>query len=73
MPAVKEYREYLENDYLPKARESLSVAENPDGKDCYCASLRFYTMLDSTPKEIFDLGMKTVKKNRKQVEELGKE
>jgi uncharacterized protein (DUF885 family) len=73
MPAYSRYREFLRNDYLPLARESLSVLENPKGRECYEASLRAYTTLDRSPEEVFELGQETVAANRAQVVALGLE
>lgn len=67
LPAYQRYRNYLENDYLPHAREALSVLENYQGRKCYEASLFAYTTLDRTPEEVFELGQQTVAANRDQV------
>ena len=40
MPAFKRYRDFLEKEYLPAAREDIAVAANPDGLACYAASVR---------------------------------
>ena len=70
-PALRAYRVYLEEEYLPVAREALAVTANPDGEACYEASLRAYTTLDRSGKQVFDLGYKTVKANRERVIRLG--
>jgi uncharacterized protein (DUF885 family) len=72
LPALVRYRDFLVDEYLPQAREELSVLANPDGRACYEASLQSYTTLDRSPEEVFELGRKTVAANRKRVEELGK-
>ncbi len=72
-PALTRMRDYLAGPYLAQAREALSVTANPDGAACYEASLRSYTTLDSTGKEIYELGQKTVAANRAAVIELGRE
>ena len=73
MPAYVRYRDFLENEYLPLAREELSVLKNKDGRECYEASLRAYTTLERTPEEVFELGQRTVAGNREQVIALGAE
>lgn len=72
-PAIRRYREFLQNDYLPSARTDLSVTANPDGRACYAAALRSYTTLDRSGEQVFELGMDTVTKNKAKVEELGEE
>jgi uncharacterized protein (DUF885 family) len=71
MPAYARYRDFLENEYMPLAREELSVLKNRDGRACYEASLAAYTTLERTPEEVFELGQQTVAANRERVIELG--
>ncbi len=72
IPSWQAYRDFLAEEYLPQARESLSVSTNPDGRDCYEASLRYYTTLGRSPEQVYQLGKDTVEANRKRVEQLGK-
>ena len=46
-PAVREYRAFLERDYLPRARAEGSLASMPNGARCYAAILRAQTSLES--------------------------
>jgi len=71
-PALQSYRDYLADTYLEVSREALSVAANPNGLDCYEASLRAYTTLDRSGEEVYELGEKTVEANRERILELGK-
>lgn len=70
-PALAEYLHFLEHDYLPQAREALGVSANPDGADCYQASLRYWTTLDRPAKAVHELGMATVAANSADVAALG--
>ncbi len=71
-PSLQRYRDYLVNEYLDEARDAISVTANPDGLDCYKASLRSYTTLKRSPEAVYELGSKTVAANRQRVIELGK-
>ena len=71
-PALQRYRDYLANEYVEAAREALSVTANPDGAECYAASLQSYTTLDRSGQEVYELGQSTVAANRASVIELGK-
>jgi len=71
MPAIQRYRDFLQEDYLPGAREALSVTANPNGRACYDAALRSYTTLDRSGEQVFELGMNTVTANKARVEQLG--
>ncbi len=70
-PAIQRYRDYLQQDYLPQAREALAVTANPDGRACYDAALRSYTTLDRSGEQVFELGMTTVTANKTKVQQLG--
>ncbi len=70
-PALRAYRDYLQTEYLPKAREGIAVSDLPNGADCYQAFLRANTTLARTPKEVFDLGQRTVNANMLDVLKIG--
>lgn len=70
--AFRRWRDFLESEYLPRARDELGVSANPDGAECYGASLRRYTTLDRPPQAVFDLGRRTVEGNLARVRELGR-
>lgn len=70
-PALQRYRDYLAETYMERARPELSVTANPDGLACYEASLKSYTTLDRSGKEVYELGQATVAANTKAVIELG--
>ena len=72
-PALTRYRDFLAGTYMNSARQELSVTANPDGLECYEASLRAYTTLDRSGQEVFEIGQQTVNANRAMVIELGKE
>ena len=61
-PAVRRYRDYLVNEYLPVAREAVSITAIPNGAACDAASIRRYTTLDMPVDEIFALGSELVAK-----------
>jgi uncharacterized protein (DUF885 family) len=70
--AFRRYLDFLQNEYLPRAREALGVSANPDGAACYAASLRSFTTLPRPPEEVFRLGQQTVAANAQRVRELGR-
>jgi uncharacterized protein (DUF885 family) len=70
-PALQRYRHFLQEWYLPRARDALSVTANPDGLACYEASLRSYTTLDRSGREVYELGQATVAANTAAVIALG--
>jgi len=56
-PAVRKYRDYLANEYLPKAREAVGVSALPNGEACYRASVRGSTTLALDPRWIHQTGL----------------
>lgn len=71
--AFARYRDFLQGEYLPRARDALGVSANPDGAECYRAALRGYTTLDRSPQDVFALGQRTVNANMARVRELGQQ
>lgn len=60
VPAFKRYRDFLEKEYLPAAREEIGVSANPNGGACYDASVRHYSTLTPSAKEVHDIGLKQI-------------
>lgn len=73
LPAIKAYQTYLEQDYLPRARTELGIHALPAGRQCYIALYRHQTTLNRTPEQVYELGLRTVEKNRADVVQLGEE
>jgi uncharacterized protein (DUF885 family) len=71
-PAVQRYRAYLQDQYLPRARESIAIAAHPDGKACYQAAFRAYTTIERPASETFELGRKRVERNLAEALEIGR-
>jgi len=72
MPALRRYREFLAGPYMERAREELAITANPNGRECYDASLRGYTTLKRSAEDVFELGKQTVEANKASVIELGR-
>jgi len=72
-PALQRYRDFLAGPYMENARSELSVTANPDGLECYEASLQAYTTLNRSGKEVYELGQVTVAANKAVVIELGRD
>lgn len=70
-PALRRYRDFLADTYLPQARDSIAVSDLPDGEACYRAFLRTETTLDRSPRAVFDLGQQTVSANEAEILRLG--
>lgn len=55
-PAIRKYHDFLETEYLPRARKAFGVSANPRGEECYRAELRLSTTLPLTPKDVRESG-----------------
>ena len=71
-PALQRARDYLADEYLPVAREALSITAIPNGAECYEAMLRGYTTIDRSGEDVYELGQATVAANKAGVIELGR-
>ena len=71
--SFKTLQGFLEEDYLPVAREKVGVSNNANGKAFYEQRVRFFTTKEMTPQEVFDTGMSEVKRIRGEMEEIIKE
>jgi uncharacterized protein (DUF885 family) len=71
-PAVRRYRDFLAEDYLPAARISIGVTTDPGGRECYLASVLFFATLPLTPEEIHETGMREMERIHAEMREIGR-
>ena len=71
-PAVRRYRDFLKNEYLPKARTSISISALPNGAEAYRALFRSMASLDRPAEETYRLGEKAVARNEAEAAEIGR-
>lgn len=69
-PTYKKLYDYLQNEYLPKARTSSGISAVPDGDKYYAYLTKYYTTSDMTPDQIFELGEKEVARIRNEMEKV---
>jgi len=73
VPAYDKLEKFLEKEYLPKCRKDVGVWANPDGDLYYQYAVKKHTSTDLTAEQIFDLGMKEVKRISAAMEALKEE
>lgn len=71
-PALERYRNFLRDEYLPKARASTSIAGHPNGRDCYRALIYGYTTIDADPQALYDLARAKVAEEQAYALEIGR-
>ena len=52
-PALRRYRDFLRDEYRPRARASVSLEANPNGLACYRATVYANTTVDGDARELF--------------------
>jgi uncharacterized protein (DUF885 family) len=60
VPAIERFAHFLENEYLPQAREDIALSYNPDGAACYPALIRYFATIAPSAEEIHQLGLKQI-------------
>jgi uncharacterized protein (DUF885 family) len=60
VPAIRKYRDFLQQEYLPAARETIAVSANPDGAACYDATIRSHSSLSVGAKQVHELGLEQI-------------
>lgn len=67
-PAFQKLHDFLKNDYIPAARQSISIRELPNGRAWYAYRVRISTTTHMTSLAIHKLGLAEVKRIRAEME-----
>ena len=70
-PAIQRHRDFLANEYLPRARDAVGVSALPDGAACYRARVLSFTTLELDPKWIHDTGVEQMAKIQGEMRAIG--
>jgi uncharacterized protein (DUF885 family) len=71
VPAFKRYRDFLEKEYLPAAREAIGVSANPGGAACYDASVRYHSSLPIPAADVHATGLREVERLDAEMKAIG--
>ena len=71
VPAFARYRDFLQKEYLPAAREAIAVSANPNGAACYDASVRFHSSLPMAAKDVHALGLREIERLDAEMKAIG--
>ena len=69
-PAYQKLNEFLQNEYLPKSRQTVGLDGVPGGKEYYEYLARHFTTTDLTPNEIHEIGISEIKRIRSEMESI---
>lgn len=69
-PAYKKLRDFLKEEYLPKARTSSGISALPGGMDYYKYCIYNYTTTRKTPEELYQTGLNEVARITAEMEKV---
>lgn len=69
-PSLRKLEDYLRQDYLPAARDSIGAAAVPGGAEWYAQLVRASTTSAMTPAQVHALGLQEVARLRAAIERL---
>ena len=67
-PALNRFADFIENEYLNEARETLAVSGNPNGEACYPALVRGFVTVGVPAEEIHAVGLEQVATIREEIQ-----
>ena len=70
LPAYGDLLTFLDEEYVPAAREELGISSVPNGRAQYQALVRYHTTLDTSPEEVHQRGIAEVARIRGLMEEI---
>lgn len=69
-PAYRRLLAFLEERYIPGARETIGQSALPDGEAWYAFNVRFHTTTDLTPPQVHEIGLAEVGRIREEMQRL---
>ncbi|MDF7813677.1 DUF885 domain-containing protein [Hymenobacter sp. YC55] len=73
VPTYRKLADFLQTEYLPKARTSTGLAAVPGGTEMYAYNVRLMTTTDRAPDAIYQTGLSEVKRIRTEMEAVKKQ
>lgn len=70
VPAFRQLLAFVDEEYLPGAREAIAASRLPDGLRFYQHRVRMNVSLDVTPDEVHQIGLKEVKRIRGEMDTI---
>ena len=69
-PAYQAFYQFMLDDYLPGARDTIAASALPNGAAYYQNRLQHYTTLTLTPEQVHQTGLEEVKRIRAQMQQV---
>ncbi|MGH7472030.1 MAG: DUF885 domain-containing protein [Longimicrobiales bacterium] len=69
-PAIQRYRDFLQAEYLPRARNEVGVSANPEGASCYRAAVRYHATVDMSAEDIHRTGLEQMARIQSEMQKI---
>ncbi len=69
-PAYQQFYQFMVQQYLPGARDSIAASDWPAGRDYYQNRLEHYTTLKLTPEQVHQTGLEEVARIRSEMQNI---
>jgi prolyl oligopeptidase len=73
LPAYGRMDRFFRERYLPAARETVGIWDQPDGREYYVKRVRHFTTTALTPREVHEIGLNEVARIRAEMESIRKQ
>ncbi|NNC94045.1 MAG: DUF885 domain-containing protein [Chitinophagales bacterium] len=73
VPAYENLLSFMVETYIPACRETIGLADLPNGQEKYQSRINSFTTLEMTAKEIHELGLSEVARIKKEMEKVKSE
>jgi uncharacterized protein (DUF885 family) len=70
LPAYRRLHDYLKDEYLAQARDTVAWSELPNGAEWYAYLVRYHTTTSLKPDEVHELGLTEVARIRGEMERV---
>jgi uncharacterized protein (DUF885 family) len=69
-PAYQDFYDFMVNEYMPAARDTIAAQHLPQGAAYYQNRLEHYTTLKMTPQQVHKIGLDEVKRIRAEMQQV---
>jgi uncharacterized protein (DUF885 family) len=72
VPGYRRFTSVFHDVYLPACRETVGIWDTPDGRAFYANRARYHTTTNLTPRQIHEIGLKEVARDRAEMQAVMK-
>ena len=64
------FLKFLDEKYIPISNPEIGISAQPKGREIYEQRIRYFTTLNMTPEEVYEIGKKEVARIKKEMESI---